>query len=97
MAVRRHCFVLLLLLTVLAIPLAAQTITGTMNGTVSDRTGALLPGVTVTIRNADTGLERVVTTNEAGFFNVPYLPIGRYSVSAELAGLGTARRITSHQ
>jgi hypothetical protein len=70
----------------------AQTVTGTMQGTITDRTGAALPGVTVTIRNLDTGLERVVTTNDNGFFSAPYLPIGRYSVNAQLAGLGSGRR-----
>lgn len=73
----------------ISIPLAAQTVTGSMQGTVSDRSGAALPGVTVTIRNVDTGLERVTVTNEKGFYSAPFLPVGRYRVTAELAGLGT--------
>jgi hypothetical protein len=94
MGIRRPAFVLLLLALLLlaSLPLAAQTVTGTIQGTVTDRSGAVLPGVTVTIRNLETGLERVVVTNDAGFFNAPFLPIGRYRVNAELAGMGSQRR-----
>jgi hypothetical protein len=63
-----------------------------MVGTVTDASNTPLPGVTVTIRNLDTGLERVVVTNEAGYFSSPFLPAGRYDVAAELAGLGSMRR-----
>lgn len=76
----------------LALPAVAQTVTGTIQGTVADRSGGVLPGVTVTIRNVETGLQRVVVTNEAGFFNAPFLPIGRYDVLAELSGFGGSRR-----
>ena len=75
-----------------ATPLLAQTVTGTMQGNVTDRSGGSLPGVTVTIRNAETGLERVVVTNETGFYNAPFLPVGRYNVVAELAGFGQIGR-----
>jgi len=59
----------------------AQTVTGTLQGTVTDTTSATLPGVTVTIRNVDTGLVREVLTNERGFYNAPFLPIGRYRLT----------------
>src|SRR5437660_6016666 len=84
-------FVVLAVLTLITIPAVAQTVTGTMNGTVTDKSAATLPGVTVTIRNIDTGLERVLVTDKAGFFNAPFLPLGRYNVQAELAGFGTIR------
>jgi hypothetical protein len=71
---------------------AAQTVTGTIQGTVVDTGGGVLPGVTVTIRQTDTGAERVVVTNEAGFFSAPYVPIGPYSATATLAGFGTVAR-----
>ncbi|HEX7153410.1 MAG TPA: TonB-dependent receptor [Thermoanaerobaculia bacterium] len=80
------------LLSLFAVPVMAQTVTGTMNGNVSDRSGAALPGVTVTIRNAETGLERIVVTNETGFFNAPFLPAGIYNVQAELSGFAPMRR-----
>ncbi len=72
-------------------PLLAQTVTGTMRGNVTDRSGAVLPGVTITIRNVETGLERVVTTDGQGSYNAPFLQIGRYNVQAELSGFGTMR------
>lgn len=87
----RLALVIVLSLTI-ALPGLAQTVTGTIQGTVADRSGGVVPGVTVTIRNSETGLQRVVVTNEAGFFNAPFLPIGRYEVGAELAGFGQSRR-----
>lgn len=87
----RSAFLWVLILVV-AFPLLAQTVTGTMTGTVTDASAAPLPGVTVTIRNADTGLERIVVTNDTGFFSAPFLPAGRYVVAAELSGFGAMRR-----
>jgi hypothetical protein len=63
-----------------------QAINGTIEGTVTDESGAVLPGVTVTLANADTGDTRVVITNESGLYRAPLLPLGTYRVSAELAG-----------
>ena len=59
---------------------SAQTVSGTLRGTVSDPTGALVPNATVTVRSTETGLERTVTTNEEGLYNMPFLPIGNYTV-----------------
>ena len=84
--------VILALVVLAATSLQAQTVTGTIQGKVTDTSGAVLPGVTVTIRNMETGLERAVVTNNEGFFNAPFLPVGRYRIAAELAGLGTMRR-----
>ena len=86
----RQFVILAVLLSLAAFPASAQTVTGSMQGTVADRGGALLPGVTVTIREMDTGYERVTVTNEKGFYSAPFLPVGRYRVTAELSGLGTA-------
>ncbi len=91
MILRRIQFVLAFVLALTSIPVVAQTVTGTMHGTATDRSGASLPGVTVTIRNIETGLERIVVTGSDGTFNAPFLPIGRYNVQAELAGFGTMR------
>ena len=94
MGIRRpaHAALVVLALLSLALPLSAQTVTGTLQGSVTDRSGAVLPGVTVTIRNLDTGLERTVVTDHQGFYNATFLPTGRYRVTAELAGLGTQKR-----
>ena len=70
----------------------AQTVTGTIQGTVTDTSGGVLPGVTVTITHVDTGAERAVVTNEAGLYSAPFLQIGRYTVKAALTGFGTVTR-----
>jgi hypothetical protein len=83
--------VLTLLVSFISIPAIAQTVTGTMRGSVTDRSGGALPGVTVTIRNADTGLERILVTDKGGVFNTTFLPTGLYNVQAELTGFGAMR------
>ena len=69
-------------------PAAAQStaINGSIEGVVTDESGGVLPGVTVTVTNLDTGDTRVVVTNESGLYRAPLLSLGRYRVSAELAG-----------
>ena len=66
--------------------LNAQTFRGTILGTVTDSSGAAVPGATVTIKNVDTGLTRTVTTSDDGSYAAPELPIGNYSVTVEIAG-----------
>jgi Carboxypeptidase regulatory-like domain len=79
------------LLTLLAaVPAAAQRITATIRGTVTDSSGAVIPGATVTVKGEDTGLTRTATTNEAGNFSFPDLPVGRYRVDASLQGFKEA-------
>ncbi len=82
----------MILVAVAAAPAAAQLTTGTIIGTISDETKALLPGATVTVTNAETGLTRTLTTNEHGRFEATNLPAGTYEVSASLQGFGTAVR-----
>jgi hypothetical protein len=76
----------------LASSAGAQTVTGTLQGTVIDSTGAVLPGVVVTIKNIDTGASRGVVTNAVGFYTAPFLPVGPYSVTAALSGFSTLVR-----
>lgn len=77
----------LLLALALSAPSAfAQAINGTIEGTIVDGQGAVLPGVTVTVSNADTGDARSVITNESGLYRAQLLPLGNYRVAAELAG-----------
>jgi hypothetical protein len=72
----------------LAAPLPAQSTAanGSIAGMISDASGGVLPGVTVTIRNVETGAERSVLTNELGIYRAPLLPLGTYTVMAELQG-----------
>ncbi|MBI4888471.1 MAG: carboxypeptidase regulatory-like domain-containing protein, partial [Acidobacteria bacterium] len=68
---------------------AAQTTNGVISGIVSDAQGGVLPGVTVTGRNVDTGITRTVVTESDGRFRLAALPPGRYELHAELSGFGT--------
>ena len=70
-------------------PLFAQAVTGTILGTVTDATGGVMPGATVTLKHEGTGLTRVVVTDNAGEFTAPALPTGKYTLSAELSGFKT--------
>src|SRR5438067_6723140 len=72
----------------LAVPALAQSqaANGAIEGTVSDSSGGVLPGVTVTITSVDTGTQRIVITNEKGLYRAPLLPLGTYRVLAELPG-----------
>src|SRR5262245_41667621 len=83
----KYVFVALVSL-VLAAPAFAQSqaANGSIEGTVVDSSGGVLPGVTVTITNLDTGAERSVVTNEHGLYRAPLLPLGTYRVVAELQG-----------
>ncbi len=67
----------------------AQTTNATLGGTVSDSTKALIPGVTVTATNTQTGVISTNVTNETGSYNFPSLQTGVYKVSAELPGFQT--------
>jgi hypothetical protein len=71
-----------------AAPVFAQSTAanGAIEGTISDTSGGVLPGVTVTITNVNTGAERAVVTNEKGLYRAPLLPLGSYQVVAELPG-----------
>jgi hypothetical protein len=81
-------WVLGLLLGALIVPVlaSAQAVTGTIIGRVTDSSGAVVPGVTVTLTNTGTKLTRVVTTDTDGEYSAPSLPTGKYSVSAEISG-----------
>ncbi len=64
----------------------STAINGTIEGTVKDEQGALLPGVTITVSNIDTGEQRVTVTNGSGLYRAPLLSLGSYRVAAELQG-----------
>ena len=76
-------------LYLLAATASAQNITGSIVGTVTDPSGAVVSKATVTITNTDTNVvARTVTTDEKGGFSAPLLPIGHYAVSVEASGFG---------
>src|SRR2546423_4637495 len=58
--------------------LQAQTFRGSIQGTVTDSTGAAVPGAEVTVANPETGLTRTSATNDAGELPVSQLPLGTF-------------------
>jgi hypothetical protein len=90
---RTVSFVPLFVFVVIAAPRPAQAqSTGTLQGTISDTQSAVMPGVTVTIRNLATGLERAALTDEAGQYAAASLPPGHYEVVAHLEGFTDQKR-----
>jgi Carboxypeptidase regulatory-like domain len=59
---------------------------GAILGSVTDASGAVVAGATVTIVNEGTGVERIVTTNQSGNYVPEALPVGSYDVSVTLTG-----------
>lgn len=78
----------MLMLVVAPAGLAAQG-SVTIFGTVTDASGAVVPGATITATNAQTGFERVTVSDAGGTYAIAQLPVGVYTVKAELAGFKT--------
>jgi len=74
------------ILALLCFPVLAQDTTGKIVGTVSDPSGALVAGASVTVTNTGTGAAHQTSTDRQGHYQVLELPIGRYEVAAEAAG-----------
>ncbi len=64
----------------------AQILEGTISGRIQDSTGAVLPGVEVTLIHVERGTRRTTVTNEEGRYYATALPVGTYELAAELAG-----------
>lgn len=75
-----------------AAAIAQATNSGDIRGTVTDSTGALLPGVTVTVTNTQTGITKVLTTNKDGLYDTSSIVVGQYSVSFEKPGFSKFER-----
>src|SRR6266496_1048428 len=88
---RAHAVAILFLacvtLTLLcSVPVTGQTVTGTLQGAVSDMNGAVIPNAEIIIHNVETGQERTLTTNSNGFYVASFLPLGRYNVTVSQKG-----------
>src|SRR4030095_16094559 len=82
---------LVLLCAVLALPAVAFAQDAVLTGTITDSTGAVLPGVTVTAVNEATGNNYETVTDAAGVYRIP-VRVGMYKVTANLAGFGEGMR-----
>jgi Carboxypeptidase regulatory-like domain/TonB dependent receptor len=69
---------------------SAQVSNGTIVGTITDTSGAVVSGARVTVRNIETGLERNVTADASGDYDVPDLVAGHYSITVTHSGFSTA-------
>ncbi len=83
------CCVLVMLGCVCA---GAQGTDGSIQGNVTDTTGAVVPGATITVTNIETNLQRIVTSNSAGLYAATNLPPGRYRVQVSMTGFQTVLR-----
>jgi len=68
--------------------LPAQVLYGSIAGTLTDPTGAVVPNAVVSVKNTSTGLTRQGTTDEAGYYSIPNLVEGTYDLSVTATGFG---------
>ena len=71
--------------------LSAQTVTGSIGGTVTDTTGAVVPNAQITAHNIATGIDTQATSNGAGIYSIRFLPIGQYEVTVQAPGFASAK------
>src|ERR1700758_5443546 len=72
---------------------AAQDISGTIDGTILDPSGAPVPNAKVTVTHTDRNqVVRTVTTDPTGTYSAPFIPIGNYSIKVEASGFRAATR-----
>lgn len=88
----RTQFFLLLILACAVMPMMAQVDVASINGTITDSSGSVIPGVRVTATNIETGRVVPGLSNNAGIYNIPDLPLGHYTVRFERSGFETSKR-----
>lgn len=71
-----------------AVPGRAQNVTGTVTGTITDPSGAVIAGAHVVIHNVNTGVNSSAVSDSSGIYRVAYLPIGQYTESITVSGFG---------
>src|SRR5262249_33625854 len=87
----RRFSIVAILLSVFATPLYAQTSTSQITGTVYDSAGAVIPGAQVSAINEETGVTYRQQTTAAGLYAFASLPVGRYTIIADVKGFKTIR------
>ena len=85
-----HIALVLACLMGLTAPIAAQGTGGVIAGTIKDGQGGALPGVSLTLRNVESGVVRAAVSEGNGTYRLPGLPPGRYQLTAELQGFASA-------
>jgi hypothetical protein len=82
--------VILLFLCLPALESMAQTVTGAVRGTITDPSGAIVSGATVTATNVASGVAAATKTNDTGEYSIRFLQIGRYKLTVAAPGFETA-------
>jgi len=88
--VPRHGLLAASLMLVASVPVFSQANLGRIQGTVTDQSGGVVAGATVTVLDVQRGISRALTTDDAGEYNAPNLTPGSYTVRAESRGFKTA-------
>ena len=88
----KACLVALLFFVFLSATAFGQGGSASLTGTILDPSGGLVPNANVTIRNVDTGVETRTTSNNAGIYNFPSLPVGTYELTADASGFSRTTR-----
>ncbi|MEO7673936.1 MAG: carboxypeptidase-like regulatory domain-containing protein, partial [Pyrinomonadaceae bacterium] len=83
------CFALLIFVLIVSFAANAQSINGKILGTVTDQNGAVVPNATVNVINEGTGAKRTVTADESGYYVIPELPVGFYTVEISSGSFAT--------
>jgi hypothetical protein len=78
-----------------AVRLAAQTVTGTIEGRVTDPSSAVMAAAEISATNTETGLVRSTKTNPDGYYRLTFLPVGPYHVTADAKGFGRKERVAT--
>ncbi len=89
---RSHFALWFYFLLAICMPLTAQTVDTMILGTVTDSTGAVIPGATVTVVIPSTGIEKRAVTDSSGEYSVNYLTPGNYDVTVSANGFASACR-----
>lgn len=92
----RLVFIFLILALVFAAYASAQEATGKIVGTITDQTGAVVPGVHIVVTNTATHITRETTSDSSGYYQVLSLPIGNYTVSANQKGFNPVTTTASN-
>ena len=90
---RKACYAIALLAIVVfgAVPMFAQFDTGTITGTVTDASGALVAHAAITVRNEGTGIQKSLTSDQSGNFVASSLPYGTYVVAVNASGFAESK------
>src|SRR5689334_5287104 len=89
---KHNALCLALCLVISALVAFGQTGSSALSGTVTDTSGAVVPGANVSVINENTGLSYRQVTTDAGVFSFTALPVGPYTVNVEATGFKTTKR-----